>query len=77
MQKYFLLHLDVAEHLDEIVGTAAEGEVIQYVLIHELDVGISQSYRAIDVPGTNKRNIKLHETFVRENYTHIANNERE
>lgn len=43
-------YLDVAEHLDEVVGAAAEREMIKYILIHELDVRISQPYGAIAVP---------------------------
>lgn len=34
-------YLDVTEHFNQIVGAAAECEMVQYVLIHEFDIGVS------------------------------------
>lgn len=57
-----LLYLDVSEHFDEVVGAAAQRQVVQDVLVHQLNVRVSQPHRAIGIPDTE--NHLLHNYFT-------------
>lgn len=47
------MYLDIAKHLVEIVASTAQGQVVQNVLVHELNVGVAQTNRAIGIPAND------------------------
>lgn len=51
----FETHFDVAKHLLEVMAAASERKMVEDVLIHQLDVRISQLDGAIVVSEEHKR----------------------
>lgn len=46
-------YLNISKHFDEVVGSATQCQVVQDVLVHELDVRVTELHGAIGVPVTN------------------------
>lgn len=49
MKKCRRIYLNITEHLDEIMRSAAKSQMIKDILIHEFNVWISESYGSICV----------------------------
>lgn len=47
--KNHLTHLDVTKHLLQIMTATAQSQVVEDVLVHQLNVRITESHRAIGV----------------------------
>lgn len=53
-----LLYLDISEHLDQVVRAAAQRQVVQDILVHQLDVRVPQPHRAIGIPTMDNHSYK-------------------
>lgn len=49
-----LSYLDITKHLLQIVAAAAQRQMVQDVLVHELNVGVAQLNGAIGIPASGK-----------------------
>ena len=45
-----MTYFDITKHLMQVVWSTAQGQMVQNVLIHQLNVRITQTYGSIGVP---------------------------
>lgn len=54
-------HLNVAKHLLQVVALAAQGQVIEDILVHELNVRVAQFDGSIGVPAIKANAKRINE----------------
>lgn len=52
--KTVTIYLDIAEHVMQIMWFATQGQMIEDILIHQLDMRVTKANSSISVPVKNK-----------------------